>query len=163
MGFFDKLFDGIVGENKENDGLDFSGYNPEGEESAPAYVARDPRTVTSESTVSAVSAATHVANTSASSSSVRMKVVRPDRFESVGSIANLLMDGDTVLLNLEDTNKETARKLIDFLSGVAYAIGGDLKKIANCTYVITPNFVNVSGEEAAKMQEAEAVETEENI
>lgn len=80
-------------------------------------------------------------------SSIEMKVVKPDSIDSVGQIADQLLSRKTILLNLEDTNKETARRLIDFLHGVSYAIGGNLKKVANCTYVITPSNVDVSGDQ----------------
>ena len=78
-----------------------------------------------------------------SGSSIEMKVVTPSRYDSVTEIANLLLGKKTVLLNLENTNKETARRLIDFLSGVAYSIDGSLKKIASNAYVITPSNVDV--------------------
>ena len=81
-----------------------------------------------------------------SGASIEMKVVKPEGLEKVEQIADYLLDRKTVLLNLEDTNKENARRLIDFLNGVAYAINGSLKKVANCTYVITPSNVDVSGE-----------------
>jgi len=58
-------------------------------------------------------------------------------------IADHLLNKRTVVLNLENTNKETARRLIDFLSGVAYSIDGALKKIATNAYVITPSNVDV--------------------
>ncbi len=80
-------------------------------------------------------------------SSIEMKVVKPDSIDSVRQIADQLLSRKTILLNLEDTNKETARRLIDFLHGVSYAIGGNLKKVANCTYVITPSNVDVSGDQ----------------
>ena len=48
------------------------------------------------------------------------------------------------MLNLEDTNKEDARRMIDFLLGVVYTIEGDIKKVANNTWVITPNNVDLS-------------------
>ena len=82
-----------------------------------------------------------------------MKVVKPEKLESVTQISDYLLDRKTVLLNLEETNKETARRLIDFLNGVAYAINGNLKKVANNTYVITPNNVEVSGEQLRESQE----------
>jgi Uncharacterized protein conserved in bacteria len=89
-----------------------------------------------------------------SGSSIEMKVVKPDSFETVTQIADLLLSKKTVLLNLEDTNKETARRLIDFLSGIAYAIEGDLKRIANNTFVITPHNVAVSDERVRQETEA---------
>ena len=78
---------------------------------------------------------------------IELKVVKPERFESVSQIADHLLSRRTVVLNLENTNKETARRLIDFLSGVAYSINGQLKKIASNAYVITPDNVDVSGEQ----------------
>ncbi|MBE6700801.1 MAG: cell division protein SepF [Ruminococcaceae bacterium] len=87
--------------------------------------------------------------------SIEMKVVKPDSIEAVTQIANQLLDRKTILLNLEDTNKETARRLIDFLNGVAYAISGNLKKVANCTYVITPSNVDVSGDQLKETRDFE--------
>ncbi|MBQ8508300.1 MAG: cell division protein SepF [Clostridia bacterium] len=81
-----------------------------------------------------------------SGSSLELKVVKPERFDNVPQIANHLLNRRTVVLNLEETNKETARRLLDFLSGVAYSINGNLKRVANNTYVITPCNVDVSGD-----------------
>ena len=78
-----------------------------------------------------------------SGSALEMKVVKPDSFDSVAQIADHLLSKRTIVLNLENTNKETARRLIDFLSGVAYSIDGSLKKIASNAYVITPSNVDV--------------------
>ncbi len=92
------------------------------------------------------------------SQALELKVVRPDKFETVTQIADHLLNHRTVVLNLEATNKETARRMIDFLSGVAYSIDGQLKKVANNTFVITPDNVDVSQErqqaEAAKQAAA---------
>ena len=87
-------------------------------------------------------------------SSLELKVIRPDRFESVSQIADHLLNKRTVVLNLEATNKETSRRIIDFLSGVAYSISGNLKRVANNTFVITPCNVDVSNDaqEAQKSQ-----------
>ena len=79
-------------------------------------------------------------------SSLELKVIRPDRFESVSQIADHLLNKRTVVLNLEATNKETSRRIIDFLSGVAYSISGNLKRVANNTFVITPCNVDVSND-----------------
>lgn len=77
---------------------------------------------------------------------IEMKVVKPESFSSVTQIADHLLNRRTVVLNLEATNKETARRLIDFLTGVAYSIEGKIKRVANNTFIITPNNVDVSGE-----------------
>ncbi len=93
---------------------------------------------------------------------LQMKVIRPDSFKSVPQIADHLLNQRTVVLNLEATDKETSRRLIDFLSGVAYSIDGSIKRIANNAYIITPANVDVSGEQLAKPQPKQApVEAEE--
>ena len=86
----------------------------------------------------------------AAGSALEMKVVKPETFDSVAQIADHLLSRRTVVLNLESTNKETARRLIDFLSGVAYSIDGSLKKIATNAYVITPNNVDVGDAKLTK-------------
>ena len=93
---------------------------------------------------------------SLSGSNIKMQVVRPQTYDSetASQIANHLLNKCTVVLNLENTNKETSRRLIDFLSGVAYSIGGSLKKIATNAYVITPSNVDV-GEAQVKQRRAE--------
>lgn len=78
--------------------------------------------------------------------SIEMKVVTPKSYDTVTQISDLLIAKKTVLLNLENTNRETARRLIDFLSGSAYALGGGVQKVADNTYAITPNNVAVSKE-----------------
>ena len=73
-------------------------------------------------------------------------LVKPDRFENAAEIADHLKDKRTVVLNLEQTNKDVARRLVDFLSGVAYANEGKIKKVANSTYIITPYNVDILGD-----------------
>ena len=66
--------------------------------------------------------------------------------ENAAEIADHLKDKRTVVLNLEQTNKDIARRLVDFLSGVAYANEGKIKKVANSTYIITPYNVDIMGD-----------------
>ncbi len=96
---------------------------------------------------SAVPARTSNRGMSINAASIELKVVRPDTFVNSRQIADHLLNNRTVVLNLEATNKETARRILDFLSGVAYSIGGQLKRVANNTFVITPNNVDVSGDQ----------------
>lgn len=98
---------------------------------------------------------------SLSGSAIEMKVVKPEHFESVPQIADHLLKKRTVVLNLENTNKETARRLIDFLSGVAYSIDGSLKKIASNAYVITPSNVDVGDAQLRAGSRAQAPKEEE--
>lgn len=99
---------------------------------------------------------------SLNASSIELKVVRPDTFVNSRQIADHLLNNRTVVLNLEATNKETARRILDFLSGVAYSIGGQLKRVANNTFVITPDNVAVSGDQMrASSSAANSATTEE--
>jgi cell division inhibitor SepF len=78
----------------------------------------------------------------------RLQVVlcKPEKYESAAEIADHLREKRTVVLNLEQTNKDIARRLIDFLSGVTYAQDGKIKKIAVNTYLITPYNVAFMGD-----------------
>ena len=73
-------------------------------------------------------------------------LVKPERFEEAASIGDNLNAKRTVVLNLESTNRDIARRLLDFLSGVAYANNGQIKRVANSTYIITPYNVDVMGD-----------------
>ena len=77
---------------------------------------------------------------------LKVILVKPERFENASEIADQLKDKRTVVLNLETTNKDIARRLIDFLSGVAYAGEGKIKKVAAHTYIITPYHVDIEGD-----------------
>ena len=77
---------------------------------------------------------------------LQVVLVKPERFENAAEIADHLRDKHTVVLNLEQTNKDIARRLVDFLSGVAYAQDGKIKKVAVNTYIITPYNVDLLGD-----------------
>lgn len=77
---------------------------------------------------------------------IELKVVKPTEYKSGPDIADHLLNARTVVLNLENADKDTSRRLIDFLSGVAYSIGGEMKKVANNAYVITPQNVAISND-----------------
>lgn len=77
---------------------------------------------------------------------MQVVLVKPDRFEDVTAIADHLNEKKTVVLNLEVANREVSRRIIDFLSGVAYANHGNMRKVANSTFIIVPTSVDVMGE-----------------
>ena len=77
---------------------------------------------------------------------LKVVLVKPERFENASEIADHLKEKRTVVLNLESTNKDIARRLVDFLSGVAYAGEGKIKKVAANTYIITPYSVDIMGD-----------------
>jgi cell division inhibitor SepF len=77
---------------------------------------------------------------------LQVVLVKPERFDDASSIADHLNEKRTVVLNLESTNKDVSRRLVDFLSGVAYANNGQIKRVANSTYIITPYNVDIMGD-----------------
>ena len=79
---------------------------------------------------------------------LQVGIYKPERFgEETRAIAEDLMKTHTVVLNLEDTNKDMARRILDFLSGVAYANHGKIKRVATNTYIIIPSNVDLTGDD----------------
>lgn len=78
--------------------------------------------------------------------SLQVVLVKPERFDDASAVADHLNAKRTVVLNLESTNKEVSRRLVDFLSGVAYANNGQIKRVANSTFIITPYNVDIMGD-----------------
>lgn len=77
---------------------------------------------------------------------LQVVLVKPERFEDASTIADQLNAKRTVVLNLESTGKDVSRRLIDFLSGVAYANNGQIKRVATSTFIITPYNVDIMGD-----------------
>ena len=72
---------------------------------------------------------------------------KPERFgEETRNIADELIKTHTVVLNLENTNKDVSRRILDFVSGVAYAQDGKIKKVAVSTFIVTPYNVDILGD-----------------
>ncbi|MBE6823876.1 MAG: cell division protein SepF [Ruminococcaceae bacterium] len=79
---------------------------------------------------------------------LQVALFKPERFgEETRNIADELVKTHTVVLNLENTNKDMARRIIDFLSGVAYANRGKIKKVSANTFIIIPNNVDLTGDD----------------
>lgn len=85
-------------------------------------------------------------NYSSGNSGMQVVLVKPNHFEEVKSIVDYLNDGKTVVLNLEETQTDVQRRIVDFLSGAAYAIGGNMRKVAKCTFMVASRGVDVMGE-----------------
>ena len=81
-----------------------------------------------------------------SGTQLQVVLVKPERYDQVSEIADHLRDKKAIVLNLESANKDVARRLVDFLSGCAYALDGKIKKVAAFTYLIVPYHVGVIGD-----------------
>jgi cell division inhibitor SepF len=89
---------------------------------------------------------------------LQVVICRPEHFgEETRSVADELTQAHTVVLNLEETDKDASRRILDFLSGVAYANGGKIKRIATNTYIITPYNVDSTGEDLVDELESNGV------
>lgn len=81
---------------------------------------------------------------------LQVVLVKPERFEDASTIADHLQAKRTVVVNTDSLAQDIRRRLIDFLSGVAYADGGTIKKASNTTFVITPSTVGVMGDSTSE-------------
>ena len=82
----------------------------------------------------------------ASDSNIELKVVRPAAFEEVSDIADHLLAGCTVVLNMELLDIKAMIRMLDFLNGVTYSTGGEIKNVSKTTFIITPHNVDVSND-----------------
>ena len=77
-----------------------------------------------------------------------LKIVNPKEYKDAVEIANLLINGNTILLNIEAIAKEQAIRLLDYLNGAVHVAGGIMTKVSKTTIVIAPKNVDVSSIEA---------------
>ena len=85
--------------------------------------------------------------------SVRVHLVLPRSFNDAQQIADRFKEGMPVILNLQGTDQELAKRLIDFGSGLTYALDGGMQRVADKVFLLTPRNVEVSAEERARMLE----------
>lgn len=139
MGFMDELKKLAKPYAEEND--DFDGYDdgpepqvapqaPTASRTAPAYQFEDTK------------ADSKVVNLHGSAQ-LQVIVVKPEKFEMVTEIADHMRSKRAIVLNLENTEKDVARRVVDFLSGCTYALDGNIRKVAQSTYLVTPYNVNI--------------------
>ncbi len=135
MGIKDKLSGFFRAQEDEYDEFD-GGYDEFDDDTAPTSYAKE----------TSASADRQKVVSMRNQSQLQVVLVKPERFEDAPSIADHLNNKHTVVLNLEKTPKDVQRRLIDFLSGVAYANNGQVKRVAANTFMITPYNVDVMGD-----------------
>ena len=139
MGLFDKI-KGFIGDPEEDEDLDMEmddemDFVSKNEDSTEAFSASTDTTKRNNKVVNIHATA-----------QLQVVLVKPERFDDASTVADHLNAKRTVVLNLESANKDVARRILDFLSGVAYANDGQIKKVANCTFIITPYNVGIMGD-----------------
>lgn len=128
MAFFKKMCEKLLGEEEETDTVNMLTASSEKGGALP----ESPRPS---------------ASLSASARSIELKIAKLTAFnEQVMEVADHLIAGRPVVLNLEGASKEATKRIIDFFSGVAYTVQGQLKVIAGSIYIVTPSSVDVSHE-----------------
>ena len=73
------------------------------------------------------------------SGGVELKVIRPESYDEVRTVADNLLSGCTVVLNVEVLDRTTITRMLDFLNGVTYCQDGEIKRVAPSTFIITPH------------------------
>ncbi len=144
MGFLGKMKDLLNGESHDMD-EDYEGeFEDEYEEELDYYDDEDEAEDYREERAKVVDRDNKVVSIH-TTAQLQVVIVRPVKFEEVASIADHLIEKRTVVLNMEQTERSVSRRVVDFLSGAAYAHNGKLKRIANNTYIITPFNVGLVG------------------
>jgi cell division inhibitor SepF len=83
----------------------------------------------------------------------KVHVVAPTKFADAQEIGDRFKGGQPVIVNLQANERELARRMIDFCSGVTYALAGSMDKVADQVFLLTPSNVEVSAEEKRRLQE----------
>ena len=83
---------------------------------------------------------------------LRMQLLRPTDFTDAPKIADCLKAGQAVVLNLENMEEKDARRMIDYVAGVLYAVDGKIERPAQRTFLLTPRGVSVASEEVAQLR-----------
>lgn len=128
--FFEKLAERLRDKTAPEEEIVFKNFD---EEKEPEAVAAAPAAIEKSEKLGA----------SIEGGNIELKIVRPSTFEEVSDIADFLIEGCTVVLNLELIDKPTTVRMLDFLNGVTYTKDGEIKNVAQNTYLITPNGIDV--------------------
>ena len=83
----------------------------------------------------------------------KVHVIAPSRFADAQEIGDRFKNGQPVIVNLQANDRELSRRMIDFCSGVTYALSGSMDKVADQVFLLTPSNVEVSAEEKRRLQE----------
>lgn len=137
MGLFDKIKNMVTEDDEEYDDEEYVVDEPEDEDFFGKKA--DPKVVKTDFE-------RRPAASGGLGAGIQVVLVKPERFEDAPSIGDHLCQKKTVVLNLESASKDVSKRLIDFLSGVAYANRGQIKRVANSTFIITPANVDVTGD-----------------
>jgi cell division inhibitor SepF len=90
----------------------------------------------------------------ASAAAQKVHVVKPSSFTEAQEIGERFRSSQPVIINLTEVDRDLKRRLVDFASGLAFGLNGDMKKVAESVFMLTPSNVEVSAEEKRRLQES---------
>ena len=145
---------GDYGDHHLDDASDGSDAAPVGRDVPPDYAAPDPppRPSGRESPSGVSMTRPAVVRTIGPATAARVHVVVPSSFNDVQEVGDRLKTNQPVILNLQAIAAELRRRLVDFSSGLAYATGGTMARVADRVYLLTPSNVEISQEEKERLQ-----------
>ena len=151
MGFMDKVLDFLRLNDEDDDEYEFA--NEEYFEDDDDYEApkkktprRENKVEVKETPISKITPITKAQKKQVTNTGMEVCVIKPTTIEDEIEIADTLLSGRTVLINMEGLNIELAQRIIDFTSGATYAMHGSLQKVSNYIFLATPNGVDISGD-----------------
>ncbi len=151
MSFMDKILDVLRLNEDDDDDYEFANeeyLDDEDEYDAPKKKTprREHKVEVKEKPISKITPISKVQKKNVSTAGMEVCVIKPTAIEDELEIADTLLSGRTVLINMEGLNLEIAQRIIDFTSGATYAMHGSLQKVSNYIFLATPNGVDISGD-----------------
>lgn len=140
--FYDEGYDEAEAEKPKKNPKQQSAGTLEFADPGPATETKRPK----EKTQSKITPMRSSSKRSQSSGGMEVCVIKPTSFEESREITETLLTNRTVVLNMEGLDVDIAQRIIDFASGSCYAINGNLQKISNYIFIITPESVDISGD-----------------
>ena len=147
----DKILDGLRLNDDDDDEYEFANEayfddDDDYEEPKRKTPRRENKVEAKEKPVSKITPISKVQKKQAVNIGMEVCVIKPTTIEDEIEIADTLLSGRTVLINMEGLNVEIAQRIIDFTSGATYAMHGSLQKVSNYIFLATPNGVDISGD-----------------
>ncbi len=128
-------------------------YEPDPPMAMPSPMAQGVRTLPREDSGITIQQRPSVVRPITPVTSPRVHLVAPAGFNDAKEIGDRLKATQPVILNLQGVDRDLCRRLIDFASGLTYGIGGQMEKVADHVFLLTPTNVEVSAEEKRRLQE----------
>jgi len=110
----------------------------------PAEVEEEPKEKTEEVELGKGKKSNNIVNLPTAQKQMKVMVVEPFAFDDAQHVADHLKNRKPVVVNFENCDKEIAKRMIDFISGTTYALGGSIQKVGNSIFLCAPNNVDVA-------------------